>query len=72
MAGRILNLIGYKPNEIEKIQKMILSTDLAREPKTHVERQPNIILSTSFALSFTNLRNPPQRLADKSAAKDTS
>jgi uncharacterized protein len=38
MAGRILNLIGYKPNEIEKIQKMILSTDLAREPKTHVEK----------------------------------
>ncbi len=23
MAGRILKLIGYKPNEIEKIQKMI-------------------------------------------------
>jgi uncharacterized protein len=38
MAGRILNLIGYKPNEIEKIQKMILSTDLACEPKTHVEK----------------------------------
>jgi len=38
MAGRILKLIGYKPNEIEKIQKMILSTDLAREPKTHVEK----------------------------------
>jgi predicted metal-dependent HD superfamily phosphohydrolase len=38
MAGRILKLIGYKPNEIEKIQKMILATDLAREPKTHVEK----------------------------------
>ncbi len=38
MAGRILKLIGYKPNEIEKIQKMILATDLAVEPKTHVEK----------------------------------
>ena len=38
MAGRILKLIGYKPDEIEKIQKMILSTDLAREPQTHVEK----------------------------------
>ncbi len=38
MAGRILNLIGYKPDEIEKVQKMILSTDLDREPKTHVEK----------------------------------
>ena len=38
MAGRILYLIGYKPNEIEKIQKMILATDLDREPKTHVEK----------------------------------
>jgi predicted metal-dependent HD superfamily phosphohydrolase len=38
MAGRILKLIGYKPSEIEKIQKMILSTDLEREPKTHVEK----------------------------------
>ena len=38
MAGRILKLIGYKPKEIEKIQKMILATDLAREPKTHVEK----------------------------------
>ena len=36
-AGRILKLIGYKQNEIEKIQNMILSTDLDREPKTHVE-----------------------------------
>jgi predicted metal-dependent HD superfamily phosphohydrolase len=38
MAGRILKLIGYKPNEIEKIQNMILSTDLAVLPKTHVEK----------------------------------
>jgi len=38
MAGRILKLICYKPKEIEKIQKMILSTDLDREPKTHVEK----------------------------------
>jgi predicted metal-dependent HD superfamily phosphohydrolase len=38
MAGRILNLIGYKPNEILKVQKMILSTDLERKPKTHVEK----------------------------------
>ena len=38
MAARILKLIGYKPNEIEKIQKMILATDLAVEPKTHVEK----------------------------------
>ena len=38
MAGRILRIIGYKPNEIEKIQKMILATDLAREPKTHLEK----------------------------------
>ena len=38
MAGRILKLIGYKPSEIEKIQKMILSTDPEREPKTHVEK----------------------------------
>ena len=38
MAGRILKLIGYKPNEIEKVQMMILSTDLEREPKTHVEK----------------------------------
>ena len=38
MAGRILKLIGYKPQEIEKIQKMILATDLAREPKTHIEK----------------------------------
>ena len=37
MAGRILKLIGYETGEIEKIQKMILATDLAREPQTHVE-----------------------------------
>ena len=38
MAGRILKLIGYKPEEIEKIQKMILSTDLECEPKTRLEK----------------------------------
>jgi predicted metal-dependent HD superfamily phosphohydrolase len=38
MAGRILKLFGYKLNEIIKIQKMILSTDLEREPKTHLEK----------------------------------
>ena len=38
MAGRILSLIGYKPDEIEKIQKMILSTDLENEPESHVEK----------------------------------
>ena len=38
MAGRILKLIGYKPHEIEEVQKMILSTDLDREPKTHFEK----------------------------------
>jgi predicted metal-dependent HD superfamily phosphohydrolase len=38
MAGRILKLIGYKANEIEKIQKMILATDFDRKPKTHVEK----------------------------------
>ena len=38
MAGRILKLIGYQPGEIENIQKMILATDLAREPETHVEK----------------------------------
>ena len=37
MAGRILKLIGYTPKEIKKIQNMILATDLAREPKTHIE-----------------------------------
>ena len=38
MAGRILILIGYKPNEVAKIQKMILSTDLENEPESHVEK----------------------------------
>jgi len=38
MAGRILKLIGYKPNEVVKVRKMILSTDLEREPKTHLEK----------------------------------
>jgi HD superfamily phosphodiesterase len=38
MAGRILRLIGYKRKEIEKVQKTILSTDLEREPKTHIEK----------------------------------
>jgi uncharacterized protein len=38
MAGRILNLIGYKPDEIERIQKMILATDPDVEPKRHVEK----------------------------------
>ena len=38
MAGRILKLFGYKPNEIVKVQKMILSTDLECEPKTHLEK----------------------------------
>jgi predicted metal-dependent HD superfamily phosphohydrolase len=38
MSGRILKLIGYKPKEVEKVQKMIRSTDLEREPKTLVEK----------------------------------
>jgi hypothetical protein len=38
MAGRILKLVGYKPKEIEKIKSMILATDLAREPETHLEK----------------------------------
>ena len=38
MAGRILKLIGYKADEIEKVQKMILSTDPEVEPKTHAEK----------------------------------
>ncbi|MGD8986436.1 MAG: HD domain-containing protein, partial [Desulfobacteraceae bacterium] len=38
MAGRVLKLIGYKPEEIEKVQKMILATDPDVEPKTHVEK----------------------------------
>ncbi|MGD2097828.1 MAG: HD domain-containing protein [Desulfobacterales bacterium] len=37
MAGRILKLVGYKPAEIKKIQKMILATDLARKPQSLVE-----------------------------------
>ena len=37
-AGRILKLIGYKPDEIEKVQKMILSTDLECEPRTLNEK----------------------------------
>jgi len=38
MAGRILKLIGYKPEEIKKVQKMIVTTDPEVEPKTHVEK----------------------------------
>lgn len=38
MAGRILKLIGYLPAEIKKVQRMILSTDLRRGPKTHCEK----------------------------------
>ena len=38
MAGRILKLIGYKTDEIEKIQKIILATDLAVKPRTHIEK----------------------------------
>ena len=38
MAGRILKLIGYQPNDVEKIQKMILSTDLEREPDSHIAK----------------------------------
>ena len=38
MAGRILKLIGYKPDEVEKVQKIILSTDLECEPKTYLEK----------------------------------
>jgi predicted metal-dependent HD superfamily phosphohydrolase len=38
MAGRILKLIGYNPEEVEKVQKMILATDPEVEPKTHVEK----------------------------------
>jgi predicted metal-dependent HD superfamily phosphohydrolase len=38
MAGRILKLIGYKPDEIETVQKMILTTDPEVEPKTHAEK----------------------------------
>lgn len=38
MAGRILKLIGYKPDEIETVQSMILATDPEVEPKTHAEK----------------------------------
>ena len=38
MAGRILKLIGYKPKEVEKVQKMIRSTDFDRDPETHLEK----------------------------------
>ena len=38
MAGRILKLIGYKSGEIELIQNMILATNLALEPKSHIEK----------------------------------
>jgi predicted metal-dependent HD superfamily phosphohydrolase len=38
MAGRILKLIGYKPAEIKKVQKMILATDLACKPQSLVEK----------------------------------
>jgi predicted metal-dependent HD superfamily phosphohydrolase len=38
MAGRILKLIGYKPDDIKKVQKMILATDLARKPQSLVEK----------------------------------
>ncbi len=38
MAGRILKMIGYKPGEIKKVQRMILSTDLARKPQSLVEK----------------------------------
>jgi predicted metal-dependent HD superfamily phosphohydrolase len=38
IAGRILKLIGYTPDEIETVQKMILATDLECEPHTHLEK----------------------------------
>ena len=38
IAGRILKLIGYKPGEIKKVQKMIVATDPEVEPKTHFEK----------------------------------
>jgi predicted metal-dependent HD superfamily phosphohydrolase len=38
MAGRILKLIGFKPNDIKEVQKMILATDLARKPQSLVEK----------------------------------
>ena len=38
MAGRILKLIGYLPDEIEAIKEMILATDLRRGPRNHLEK----------------------------------
>ena len=38
MAGRILKLIGYRPEEIQKIQAMILATDLSLKPQDHIEK----------------------------------
>ena len=38
MAGRILRLIGYLPDEIEAVQQMILSTDIKRDPQTLNEK----------------------------------
>jgi len=38
IAGRVLKLIGYTPDEIETVQKMILATDLQCEPQTHLEK----------------------------------
>ena len=38
MAGRILKLIGYKPDEIKKVQRMILATDLARKPQSLIAK----------------------------------
>ena len=38
MAGRLLKLIGYKPGEIKKIQKMILATDLECKPQTLIQK----------------------------------
>jgi predicted metal-dependent HD superfamily phosphohydrolase len=38
MAGRILKLIGYDPEEIRTIQSLILATDPNIQPKTHLEK----------------------------------
>ena len=38
MASRVLKLIGYTPDEIKTVQKMILATDLQCEPQTHLEK----------------------------------
>ncbi len=38
MAGRILKLIGYRPEEIQKIQAMILATDLSLKPQDHIQK----------------------------------